>query len=48
MAKSGTIKAQYMIALGEKIYKAANDEVLNHRPIAVEKDYAWSSRISPL
>jgi hypothetical protein len=48
MAKSGTIKAQHTIALGEELYQPANAEVLNHRPVAVEKNHARASGISPL
>ena len=48
MSESGTIKAQDTIAPGKKINKAADGEVLNHRSIAVEKNDARGSRVSPL
>jgi hypothetical protein len=48
MTESRTIEAQHTIASGKKVSKAADNEVLNHRPIAVEKDHAGGSRIPPL
>jgi hypothetical protein len=48
MSESGTIKAQDTIAPGKKINKAADGEILNHRSIAVEKNDARGSRVSPL
>jgi len=48
MAKSGTIEAQDTIASGKKVSKAANNEVLNQSPIAVEKDHARGGRIPAL
>jgi len=48
MSESGTIKAQDTIALGKKINEAADGEVLNHRSIAVQKNDARGSRVSPL
>jgi hypothetical protein len=48
MSESGTIKAQDAVAPGKKINEPADREVLNHRSIAVEKDHARGSRVSPL
>jgi hypothetical protein len=48
MAESRTIEAQDTIASGKKVGKAADKEVLNHCPIAVEKDHAGGSRLPPL
>jgi hypothetical protein len=48
VSESGTVKAQDTIARGKKINEAADREVLNHRSIAVEKNDAGGSGISPL
>jgi hypothetical protein len=48
MPEARTIKAQDTIAPSKKINEAADGEVLNHRSIAVEKNHAGGSRISPL
>jgi hypothetical protein len=48
ISEPGTIKAQDTIAPGKKINEAADREVLDHRPIAVEKNHARGSRVSPL
>jgi hypothetical protein len=48
VSESGTIKAQDSIASGEKINESADGEVLDHRSVAVEKNHAWASRVSPL
>jgi hypothetical protein len=48
MSEAGTIKAQDTIASGKELYETADREVLNHRSVAVEKDHARGSRVSPL
>jgi hypothetical protein len=48
ISESGTIKAQDSIALGKKINEAADGEVLDHRSVAVEKNHARGSRVTPL
>jgi hypothetical protein len=45
LAKQGQVHA---VAPGKKINEPADGEVLNHRSIAVEKNHARGSRVSPL
>ena len=38
MAESGTIKNNTPVILGKKIYQAAGFKILDHAPVAMEKN----------